>query len=176
VIENKEIKPEERNLLAWVEALKPFFSEMQNIMTTVEKLSVLLKHNGLNKITCTACLKILKSGRTSEKQKVFKTLFIDCLNNNLNKRPTKKETLLCTDDIIETIFGRYKHELKQNPMNRITDMALIIPAMTSSLNEEEIMKAIDGNTAKQIKQWRKDNLCDSLSVKRNEFYNTAMAG
>ncbi|MDR1937824.1 MAG: hypothetical protein LBQ73_04915 [Tannerellaceae bacterium] len=43
-------------------------------------------------------------------------------------------------------------------------------------NEEEVMKAIDGNTAKQIKQWQKDNLCDSLSVKRNEFYNTGMTG
>jgi hypothetical protein len=176
VLENKQIKPEERNLLVWVEELKPFFSEMQNIMATIEKLSVLLKHNGLNKKTYTACLRILKSGQKSAKQKVFNTLFIDYLNNNINKRSTKTETLLCTDDIIETIFGRYKNELNQNPMNGIADMALIIPAMTSSLNEAEIMKAIDGNTAKQIKQWQKDNLCDSLSVKRNEFYNTGLAG
>jgi hypothetical protein len=69
---------------------------------------------------------------------------------------------LCTDDIIETIFGRYKNELNQNPMNGITDMALIIPAMTSNLTEGEIMKAIDGNTKKQIKEWQKNNLCDSF--------------
>jgi hypothetical protein len=38
------------------------------------------------------------------------------------------------------------------------------------------MKAIDGNTAKQINEWQKNNLCDSLSVKRNEFFNIGVAG
>jgi hypothetical protein len=38
------------------------------------------------------------------------------------------------------------------------------------------MKAIDGNTKKQIKEWQKNNLCDSLSAKRNEFYNIGLAG
>jgi hypothetical protein len=176
ILDNKQIKKEERDLLAWVYELKQFIMEMQNIMDVIEKLSILLKHNGLNNKTYKACLKILKSGQTSIKQKMFKTLFIEYLDNNMDKRSTNRETLLCTDDIIETIFGRYKNELNQNPMNGITDMALIIPAMTSSLNKEEIMRAIDGNTVKQIKQWQKDNLCDSLSVKRNEFYNIGMDG
>jgi hypothetical protein len=176
ILDNKQIKKEERDLLAWVYELKPFILEIQNIMSLIERLSVLLKHNGLNQKTYKDCLKILESSQKSTKQKIFKTLFVEYLDNNMKKRPTKRETLLCTDDIIETIFGRYKNELNQNPMNGITDMALIIPAMTSSLNKEEIMKAIDGNTVKQIKQWQKDNLCDSLSVKRNEFYNIGMDG
>jgi hypothetical protein len=165
VLDNKEIQEKERNLLRWIGKLKPFILEMQNIMSVVEKLSVLLKHNGLNQKTYKACLKILKSTQKSTKQKLFNALFIEYLDNNMNQRSSKKETLMCCDDIIETIFGRYKNELNQNPTNGITDMALIIPAMTSRLNKEEIMKVIDGNTAKQIKQWQKDNLCNSLSVK-----------
>jgi hypothetical protein len=172
VLNNKQITKEERALLAEVGELDEFILEMQNIMNVIEKLSVLLKHNGLNQKTYKACLKILKSTPKSEKQKIFNTLFIEYLDNNMKQRSTKKETLLCTDDIIETTFGRFKNELNQNPMNGITDMALIIPAMTSKLSEEEIMKAIDGRTAKQIKEWQKENLCDSLSVKRNEFYRT----
>jgi hypothetical protein len=176
VLDNKIIEKEERDLLAWLVALKPFILEMQNIMATIEHLSVLLKHSGLNQKTYKACLKILKSSPQSTKQEVFNTLFIEYLNNNMKQRSIKKETLMCTSDIIETVFGRYKNELNQNPMNGITDMALIIPAMTSKLNQEEIMKAIDGNTVAQIKQWQKDNLCDSLSVKRNEFYKVEMVG
>jgi hypothetical protein len=56
-------------------------------------------------------------------------------------------------------------------MNGITDMALIIAAMTSNLSEEEIMNAIGNYTKKHIIKWQENNLCDSLSVKRNEFYN-----
>ncbi|GHT26910.1 hypothetical protein AGMMS4957_22310 [Bacteroidia bacterium] len=176
VLDNKQIEKEERDLLAWIGELKPFILEMQNIMSAIEKLSVLLKHNGLNQQTYKACLKILKSTPNSTKQELFNTLFIEYLDNNMQQRTRKKETLMCCDDIIETIFGRYKNELNQNPMNGITDMALIIPAMTSNLDEKEIMKVIDGNTVKQIKQWQKDNLCDSLSVKRNKFYNMDMVG
>jgi hypothetical protein len=171
ILDNTQMAEKERELLSWVGKLKPFIMEMQNIMSTVEKVSVLLKHNGLNQKTRKACLKILKSSPKSTKQKIFNALFIEYLDNNMEKRTAKKETLMCTSDIIETVFGRYKNELNQNPVNGITDMALIIPAMTSSLSEDEIMKAIDKYTTKQIIQWQTDNLCDSLSVKRNEFYN-----
>jgi hypothetical protein len=176
VLENKQIKKEERELLSWVGELKPFILEMQSIMESIEKLSVLLKYKGLNQKTCKECMKILKSPPKSIKQSLFNRLFIEYLNTNMEKRSTEKETLLCTSDIIETVFGRYKNGLNQNPMTGITDMALIIPAMTSDLNAEEVIKAIDGNTEKQIKQWQKDNLCNSLSVKRYEFYNTEVVG
>jgi hypothetical protein len=59
---------------------------------------------------------------------------------------------MCTSDIIETIFGQYKKELNQNPMNGITDIALIIPAMTSNLDKNEIMKAIQRNKSKNGKK------------------------
>ncbi|MDR1882086.1 MAG: hypothetical protein LBR26_04810 [Prevotella sp.] len=144
-------------------------------MITVEEISVLLKNNGLNRKTRKACPDILKSSPKSGKQKIFNAMFIEYMDYNMNQISTKKRTLMCTSDVIETVFGRYKNELNQNPANGITDMALIIPAMTSDLNREEIMKAIDASTVKQINQWQKDNLCDSLSVMRNEFYNTKSA-
>jgi hypothetical protein len=176
VMDNKQITKEERALLLWVYELKPFFLEIEKIMELVENISVLLKNNGLNQKTYKNCLKILRTCKTSKRQALFNMLFIEYLDNNMKQRTLKKETLLCCSDIIETVFGRYKNELNQNPMNGVTDMALIIPAMTSKLTEEEIMKAIGGNTAKQIKEWQKNNLCDSLSVKRNEFYKIKLDG
>ncbi len=52
-------------------------------------------------------------------------------------------------------------------MSGITDLALIIPTLTINLSRAEIKKAIDYSTAKQLKQWNKENLCESLSIKRN---------
>lgn len=93
VLDNKQIEKEERDLLAWVGELKPFILEMQNIMSAIEKLSVLLKHNGLNPKTYKACLKVLKSTPNSTKQELFNTLFIEYLDNNMQQRRKKKETL-----------------------------------------------------------------------------------
>jgi len=48
---------------------------------------------------------------------------------------------------------------------RIMPLALIIPAFTSNLLDDEIKKAIDSCTCKVLKKWKAENLCDSLSVK-----------
>ncbi|MDD2385256.1 MAG: hypothetical protein PHP52_00550 [Bacteroidales bacterium] len=79
--------------------------------------------------------------------------------------------LVCTSDIVETTFGKYKNELSKNPMNGITDLALIIPALTSNLLDDEIKKAIDSCTCKMLKEWKIENLCDSFSVKRKIALN-----
>jgi hypothetical protein len=72
--------------------------------------------------------------------------------------------------VIESAVGRYKNELNANTMSGITDMALIIPALTSNLDEAGINKAIDSCTCAQLKQWREKNLCESLQAKRNRLF------
>lgn len=62
------------------------------------------------------------------------------------------EKLLCCSDIIESTFGKYKNEISKNLMTGITDLALIIPAFTSNLSVEEVQKAIDYCTVKDIRQ------------------------
>jgi len=54
---------------------------------------------------------------------------------------------------------------------RIMPLALIIPAFTSNLLDDEIKKAIDSCTCKVLKKWKAENLCDSLSVKRKITLN-----
>jgi hypothetical protein len=58
-------------------------------------------------------------------------------------------------------------------MSGITDLALIIPALTSSLEEAEIKNAIDGCTCKMINEWRKKTYV-SLSLKRNQTFKLYM--
>ena len=99
--------------------------------------------------------------------KIFREHVIKYLEVNILNIQKKGEHLLCTSDIIESTFGRYKNEISKNPMSGITDLALIIPALTINLSAKEIKKAIDYSTAKQLRQWNKENLCESLSVKRN---------
>jgi hypothetical protein len=43
---------------------------------------------------------------------------------------------------IESTFERYKNELSKYPMSGIADLALIIPALTSSLSAKTICAAI----------------------------------
>jgi hypothetical protein len=170
-LEKNNLSPQEKDLLQWVYDKKHFIEEMGQIIKITEELSKILKYNGLNKETKKKCLKILRNCKGTTKLKQYKTMFIEYLNNNTAQITKKGETILCSSDIIETTFGKYKNELSKNPMNGITDLALIIPAFTSSLEDKEIKESIDNCTRKMIKEWSNKNLCESLSVKRNLVLN-----
>ena len=165
-LETTTISIEERKQLLWVKEKQSLIEEMNNIIDAVKQISILLKTNGLSKKTKRQCTSILKQYKTG-KMKIFREHMIKYLEGNIQNIQKRGEHLLCSSDIIESTFGRYKNEISKNPMSGITDLALIIPALTINLSREEIKKAIDYSTAKQLKQWNKENLCESLSVKRN---------
>lgn len=165
-LETTTISIEEREQLLWVKEKQSLIEEMNNIIDAVKRISILLKTNGLSKRTKRQCTSILKRYKKG-KMKTFREHVIKYLEDNILNIQKRGEHLLCSSDIIESTFGRYKNEISKNPMSGITDLALIIPALTIDLSTEEIKKAIDYSTAKQLRQWNKENLCESLSVKRN---------
>ena len=165
-LETTTISTEEREQLLWVKEKQPLIEEMNNIINVIKQISILLKTNGLSKKTKRKCISVLKQCKTG-KMKFFREHMIKYLEDNILNIQKRGEHLLCSSDVIESTFGRYKNEISKNPMSGITDLALIIPALTINLSSEEIKKAIDYSTAKQLKQWNKENLCESLSVKRN---------
>ena len=165
-LDNNNVSDDEKEQLLWVKEKEGLIIEMDKIMEVIRQISILLKSGGLskkNKRKCISILKICKKGRMRK----FREYFINYLNNNAVHIDKRGEKLLCCSDVIESTFGKYKNEISKNLMTGITDLALIIPAFTSDLSEEEINKAIDYCTVKDIKQWNKTNLCESLSVKRN---------
>jgi hypothetical protein len=168
-LETDTISFEERELLLWVREKQSLIEEMDRIVNVVKKISVLLKTNGLSKKTKRECTSILKQCKTG-KMMFFREHMIKYLDDNIMNIKKRGEHLLCSSDIIESTFGRYKNEISKNPMIGITDLALIIPALTIDLSSEEIKNAIDYSTAKELRQWNKENLCESLSVKRNSVF------
>jgi hypothetical protein len=165
-LETTTLSAEEREQLMWVKEKQSLIVEMNNIINAVKQVSILLKTNGLSKKTKRQCTSILKQCKKGN-MKIFREHVIKYLEDNILNIQKRGEQLLCSSDIIESTFGRYKNEISKNPMSGITDLALIIPALTINLTANEIKKAIDYSTAKQLRQWNDENLCESLSVKRN---------
>jgi len=53
------------------------------------------------------------------------------------------ETILISSDILESIFGKYKNRVSENPMASITSLMLIMAAFTCNLNEESVRQSIE---------------------------------
>ena len=169
VLEQNKISREERLQLQWVKEKEAFIIEMNSVISMVEKISIILKNEGLSTKTKTKCTSILKSCKT-EKLKQFKQYVLDYLNKYTKQISKRAEKILCCSDIIETTFGKYKNELSKNPMSGITDLVLIIPAFTSTLTEDEVKAAIGNYTVKDINEWKKANLCNSLLSRRRAVF------
>lgn len=170
-LQNNDISLEERGQLQWVKEMEAFVVEMDSIISIVRNISTVLKHEGLSKQTKLKCISML-SGCRKGRLKEFKVYMLNYLDEHTKEIKHQKETILCCSDIIESAFGRYKNELSKNPMSGITDLVLIIPALTAKLTEDFITNAIDSCTVKDIATWKKENLCNSLLAKRKNTFKT----
>ena len=168
-LENTDISVEERSQLQWVKEKEALIIEMDFIMTIVQKISIILKNEGLSRANKRRCISLLRNCKRG-KSKQFREDMLNYLSEYTKPISKRKEKILCCSDIIESTFGRYKYELSKNPMSGITDLVLIIPALTVSLSEGAVSEAIASCRVKDIKAWKKDNLCNSLLAKRNMVF------
>ena len=95
----------------------------------------------------------------------LKMYFKELEGKNINA-----EKLLITSDIIESSFGKYKNYVNQNPMAGITNLILSLSAFTSTLNEEDIKKALENTIIYDVKEWTKRNIGKTLFQKRKEAF------
>ena len=57
----------------------------------------------------------------------------------------QNQALLCTTDILESAFGKYKNYVNSNPMACVTNLILCLATFTCSLAENEIVAYPNGH-------------------------------
>ena len=170
-LEKNNLTLSDEDELKWLKKYKPFLEEMSILISVIEKISVLLKNEGFSvktKAKCKAFLKVCKKNRLAQ----FKEYMMGYLKEYEKKINRKTKKLICTSDIIESTFGRFKNEISKNAMSGITDLALVIAAFTVDLTIEKVNAAIDSCNVKVIEDWRKENLCSSLLSKRKAVFGS----
>jgi hypothetical protein len=158
--------------IIWVREKRTFFDEMREVTTVVCDIERLVKHHGLSSLTLERCCHCLSQVSTTKGfQFKFDILVYFHLTLTL---PHMRESLLCTSDILESAFGKYKTYLSGNPMAGITDLALCIAAFTCSLTPQEILEACEQTRKQDVARWGRLYLCPTLLKRRQQaFSNTA---
>lgn len=168
-LENGSLEKAEKEQLAWVVGKKELILELHNIIEIIKKVSTELKTFGLSKSTKRKCISLLENCDEGNMKK-FREYIEKYLENNITIIKKSGEKLLCCSDIIESAFGRYKNEISGNPMCGITNIVLIIAALTSDLSIETLKNAMESCRVKEIDEWSKKNLCASLLTKRRKAF------
>ncbi len=167
--ENEKTKSyiKEKENLLWLKDYEDFIYELDSINQTICEIEKVLKTKGLSTETIKTCNSILNLSKLnkSEKGKKIKPKILNYLRQTLQLVP-QKESLLCTSDILESAFGKYKNYVNSNPMACVTNIILCLAAFTCTLSEQEIIKAIEKTKIKDIKKWTDDNIGKSVLKNR----------
>ncbi len=158
-----------REAILWIREYRAFFAEMREITSSVCDIERLVKHHGLSPRTLERCCQRLSQVSTA-KGLQFKFDILVYFHMTL-ALPHMRGTLLCTSDILESAFGKYKTYLSDNPMAGITDLALCIAAFTSSLAPQAIIEAFEHARDQDVAQWTRLYLCPTLLKKRQQAFS-----
>ena len=172
-LRSKKLDKEIREKIKWIKRYEKLIKEFALINEAICEIEKIVKSNGLSKRTIMKCNKILKK-LSKGKCKIIGKKIKEYFNEKKLLLP-EKEIILCTSDILESSFGKYKNYISINSMAGITNLALCMAAFTSSLNESDIKQALESTTVNDIKDWTEKNIGKTLLQKRRNFFAKAVA-
>ena len=135
---------------------------------TAEALEI-LKNNGLNKVTYKQCFQLSKMlPRNSQVKKRLQ----DWLKKHIViQQEITEQPLLVSSDIIESLFGNFKHIIERSPQADMNRTVLIIPALCGGRDEAMIRQALNVTSQADLKKWEEENIPYTMRRKRQNFFD-----
>ncbi len=158
----------------WVKEYKEFINELSKINKVIHQIQKVVKTEGFSIDSISKCEIILKKLEGAKGEKIAKQ--IQYYFQEVLELLPEKEKILCTSDIIESNFGKYKNYISDNSMAGITNLVLCIPAFTSKLSQTEIKEALENTKVKDIKEWTKKNIGKTLLKRRRDALGLKKTG
>jgi len=168
---------EEGSQLAKLRKAFPHFSQSRDFIipfasTTkiISQVMEMLKNNGLDKTTYKQCFEL--SRKLPRNSKVKKCLQTWLKKNITLQRELTSLPLLVSSDIIESLFGNFKHIIERSPQADMNRTVLLIPALCGKLTDTTVTQALRQASQADIKAWEKKYISYTVRKKRRAFFNS----
>lgn len=162
----------EKESLGWVGDFRELIEELTVLNNIINEIQSLIKNKGLSKDNFQTCRQIAERAST-ERLICFKNVITEHFVQNLNALPQFNQ-ILCSSDILESSFGKYKNYLQDNPMVGITNLCLSIAAFTGTINDEETKAAFEATRVDHLNKWTSDNIGKTTLAKRLALFKNGV--
>jgi hypothetical protein len=167
------IRAKLREVLPGFMTLRGFVQRFAATTHAVSRMLQILKNHGLNQANYERCAQLLA---TLPKNSRVKTRLLAWLQNHLEiqKQLTAKGhpdlPLMVSSDVIESLFGKFKHILERSPHADMNRSALLIPALCGHLDKAAIDHALAQTRHDDLKAWEQKNIPYTIRKKRRAFF------
>jgi hypothetical protein len=148
--------------------LKSFILNFSKTTSVTSKVMERLKKKGLDKSTYNDCKLFLKElPRSSTTAKLLR----EWLDKHLKiQQKLDSPSLPVSSDIIESLFGKFKHTIEKSPQSDMNHSILVIPLLCGRMSEDKISNALNSVSQKELEKWKKDNIGETMRSKRINFF------
>lgn len=148
--------------------LRPFIERFAQTLTITSKIMKLLKNKELNPENYEKCLRLTEN--LPKRSKVRKQL-IQWLNSHIEiQKKLSFSNLLVSSDIIESLFGKFKHVIERSPQADMNRTVLLIPALCGHISESTIIRIFDHTSHADLKNWEAEKIPYTVRKKRRDFF------
>jgi len=149
--------------------LKSFILNFSKTTSVTSRVMERLKNKGLEKSTYEDCKIMLKELPKSSKTA---KLLRDWLNIHLKiQKKLSSYPMPTSSDIIESLFGKFKHTIEKSPQSDMNHSILIIPLLCGKINEQKISNALNNVSQKELNEWKNNHIGKTMRMKRIDFLN-----
>ena len=170
-------RAKEGSLLQRLRTIFPKFSLLESFIKNFAKTTTIttsimktLKNNGLDQSSYNQSIVLLKQLPNNSKTKKKITQWLN-KHIKIQNQISQNTAIPVSSDIIESLFGNFKHIINRSAKADMNRLALIIPTLCGNLNEEIISKTLNMITHKELKEWEEENIPYTMRKKRREFFN-----
>jgi hypothetical protein len=158
LLDTDHLTKEEKEIVSFLREYKTFVCQTLELLLVMNQIQKLLKTESLSRLSIKKSLEFFGEQNNENALRV-KSMIIEYFHNSLNKMAARKK-VICSSDIIESCFGKFKEVVKTNKTVGISDLALCISALLSEV--DNIKEQFEAVSMKDVQEWKKENVGETL--------------
>ena len=141
--------------LTFLKENQVFIEELIEQSGIFKMVCSMLKNKGFSQEQKTAIFKELSLETGYKNVTIFTENIFKYLENLLQKSlDLGEKSILCTSDIIESFFGKFKEKINPNCPHKLTEFMFTIANFSGNFCEDELQKALENVKIKDLKKYK----------------------
>lgn len=155
--------------LGWLQEFREALTVWHELLQIIEATESFVRHHGVYRGAYRALRALLRPlAQSARTTKVSHHLLAFVAEQSLQAKP--RERLLGSSEVIESVFGKLKRLEQDQSNGGFTGLLLSIGAMVSTTTQEIVQKALETVSTKDVRDWCKQKLGQSVQAKRKAAF------
>lgn len=171
-IDTKVIYKRLKQKISWLINYKKYLDKWEIMVFLTRSLELQLKLEGINQQSLKKFEKQISSIAIPRELLDFKQKIVNYISLEISKLKPNK-TVLATTDVLESIFGKYKHFSSRCPLKDLRQMLLTIPLFTINFTTDVVKTALETVRDIDLQEWVDQVFDQSMLSKRKTLFSAA---